>query len=97
MPPDARALLSTGQRAEEAAWTPQEFPVAIGPGERMLTGAQPGNSCHEGPQFEVYVRDSGRGEVLDRLPPGVTAVDTSIGTIAYGAQLWCAHQASTAL
>jgi hypothetical protein len=91
MPPDARALLSTGQRAEEATWLPQEFPVAIGPGERMLTGAQPGNSCYEGPQFEVYVRDSGRGEVIDRLPPGVTAVDATVGTIAYGAQLWCAH------
>ena len=95
MPPDARALLSTGQRAEDAAWMPQEFPVAIGPGERMLTGAQPGNSCYEGPQFEVYVRE--QGNVLDRLPPGVTAVDTTVGTIAYGAQLWCAHQASTPL
>ena len=70
--PTRRALLTIGQRAEEATWMPQEFPVAIAAaGERMLTGRAAGTAAAtDGPRFEVYVRDSGRGEVHRQAAAG---------------------------
>jgi WD40 repeat protein len=90
--PDPARLVTIGVRAEDAAWTPQEFPVAVTSGAaRILTGARRAASCTIGPEFEVYVRDGSGRQVLDTLPPGVTAVDASARTIAYGPHLWCAR------
>ncbi len=90
--PDPTPLVIIGQRAEEADWEPQEFPVAITRSAgRILTGARYVGSCYAGPGFEVYVREAATGIVLDKLPPGATAVDAAVRTIAYGPQLWCAR------
>ena len=85
-------LLTIGPRADEVSWQPLEFPVAVTAGAgRILTGARYIGSCFGGPGYEVYVRESAAGVVLDALPPGVTAVDAAVRTIAYGPQLWCAR------
>jgi hypothetical protein len=90
--PDPGALLTVPPRAEEPAPAPEEFPVAITAGAgRILTGARHTQSCVTGPDFEVYVRDASGKQILDTLPPGVTATDAAVRTIAYGAHLWCAR------
>jgi len=93
MPPDPAPLLTIPQRAEDARWMPQEFPVAIAPGAAwILTGAQHTDSCYDGPLFDDYLRDSSpSAKVLDRLPPNATSVDAALHTVAYGAQLWCSR------
>jgi hypothetical protein len=90
--PDPAPLLTIGERADEANWQPLEFPVAITPAAgRVLTGARYIGSCFGGPGYEVHVRDSATGAVIDALPPGLPAVDAAVRTIAYGPQLWCAR------
>ena len=90
--PDPAELLTIPPRDEP--WELLAYPVAITPGgTRILIGATERNSiCYSGPAFEVYVHDAtAGGAVIDRLPPGLSAVDATARTIASGTQLWCAQ------
>lgn len=90
-PAAARVAVLTG-RPGWFGWDPVEFAVAISPGaQRVLTGAQPANSCYNGPGFPIWVHEVGGGGVVDMLPPAPAAADGALRTIAYGAQLWCAR------
>jgi hypothetical protein len=92
LPPAAGKIATLTPRAPWPGWSMLEFPVAVTPGGgRVLTGAQPVGSCYYGPQFPIDVHDVASGAVVDTLPPGATAVDDPVRTVAYGAQLWCAR------
>jgi WD40 repeat protein len=68
----------------------QEIPIAIARGGgRVVTTSSPTTTCYRGPGLEVRVHDQTSGTVMDTLPPAPTAVDATVRTIAYGAQLWC--------
>jgi WD40 repeat protein len=92
LPPGAGKVATLAPRAPWPGWSLLEFPVAVTPGGgRVLTGAVPAGSCYFGPAFPTELHDVGTNTVVDTLPPGPSAVDGAVRTIAYGAQLWCAR------
>ena len=92
LPPEPGRVATLTARGGWRGWEPIEFAVAVSPGgARVLTGALPSGSCFFGPAFPIEVHDVGAGQVIDTLPPGATATDGAVRTVAYGAQLWCAR------
>jgi hypothetical protein len=80
-------------RPADTPWQAGDAPRAITPdGRRIVLAGVPDNTtCYFGPSFEIVVRDTATGTVVDTLPPGATGIDDRARTFSYGGQLWCAR------
>ena len=80
-------------RPADIPWRAGDAPRAVTPdGLRIVLDGVPDNTiCDFGPSFEIVVRDTATGTVVDTLPPGATGIDDGARTFSYGGQLWCAR------